>query len=310
MRQSRYFIQMDEHGVPEFLKSCLSKKKNGRCLVLSDTAALSRYRDFTETVKIRQLYLINCGDVLREARKINKGYDLIGAETDRIIDHIRRSQIDLAGFRTVIARIPERDGESFLSDVSFIKSHMVNLHRIFIIGSPSPQIIDHPMIKSADRAELSAFAKKERHMAKIPENMISAIDELVRKTKSDKTPEKLSEYRKIFKKCIPFGFRGWVTAFLLREYLSRDKSLKLPQLKEGVTLFIGIGKNRKVYPKDLIHLFINTGKIERDQIGEIRILDNYAFISIEKKSAGLAIENLNGINYRGRNLTVNFAKQK
>lgn len=148
-------------------------------------------------------------------------------------------------------------------------------------------------------------------MAKITESMISAMDGLLKKTKADNEPEKLAEYRKVFKKCVPLGFRGWVTAYLLKEYLSKNKSLNtLPVLKEGVTLFVGIGRNRKVFPKDLIHLFINTGKIDRAMIGEIRILDNYAFVSIEKEAADKAISALNGINYRGRNLNVNFAKQK
>lgn len=147
-------------------------------------------------------------------------------------------------------------------------------------------------------------------MAKMNKSLVGAMDELLTKTKGDNDPEKLAEYKKLFKKCVPLGFRGWVTAFLLREYLKKNRIAKMPTLTDGVSLFVGIGKNRKVYPKDLIHLFINTGKIERDSIGDIKILDNYAFVSIEKKVADMAIDNLNGINYRGRSLTVNYAKQK
>ncbi|MDC7219727.1 MAG: DbpA RNA binding domain-containing protein [Spirochaetales bacterium] len=310
MRQSRFFIQLSEEEENAFFLSCLNNRKVRGILVLSDETVLSRYREVSRSVNIKQLYLINHGDLLKESRKISRGYPLIGAITDSIIDQIRRSQIDLSQFDTVIAPLNGKDDESHLNDVSFIISHMLNTQSIFIIGSQALEVPDHPLIKTSAVLKKSAILDKENHVAKIPENMINAMDELVKKTRSDNEPEKLSEYRKVFKKCVPFGFRGWVTAFLLKEYLSKDKSLKMPQLKNGITLFIGIGKNRKVYPKDLIHLFINTGKIERGHIGEIRILDNYAFVTIEKKSADRAIENLNGINYRGRNLTVNYAKQK
>jgi hypothetical protein len=310
MKQSRYFIQLSEQEEKTFFLSRLKEDGKKGILVLSDETVLENYKEVSQTVNIKQLYLINNGDLLKESRKFKKGYTLIGSGTVSIIDHLRRSQIDLTSFGTLITRLPEKADQSYLSDISFIMSHMMNLRRLFIIGNPSPELIDHPLIQTALIPKKSALLKKERDVAKIPENMITAMDELVRKTKAVNEPEKLTEYRKIFKKCVPFGFRGWVTAFLLKEYLSKDKSLKMPQLKEGVTLFIGIGKNRKVYPKDLIHLFINTGKIERNHIGEIRILDNYAFVSIETKAAAKAIENLNGINYRGRSLTVNYAKQK
>ncbi len=310
MRPSYYAIQLNEREERTFLTSRLSDRKERGILVLSDESGLKIYESITNTLKARVLYLTGGANVLRESRKIRKGYHLIGSDTPGIIDQIRRKQIDLSPFRTIIARLPGKNKESFLGDVSFIISHMPGFHQLFIIGDISECSEDHPLLKSAETSVKFNTMEKERHVAKIPENMISAIDELVGKTRNDKEPETLAEYRKYFKKCVPLGFRGWVTAYLLREYLSRDKSFKLPQLTEGATLFIGIGKNRKVYPKDLIHLFINTGKVERSHIGEIRILDNYAFVSIEKASADKAIDNLNGINYRGRSLTVNYAKQK
>ena len=64
----------------------------------------------------------------------------------------------------------------------------------------------------------------------------------------------------------------------------------------GTTLFISVGKNRRVYPRDLIQLFVGTGKISREDIGEIKVLDSYSFITIKEASAATAIDNLDGIN--------------
>jgi len=310
MSYSSHIIPLNGKKELNFLFSFLARRENGRILILSDETVLLRYKEVLQAADIKQLYITEQSDVLKTSRKIKRDYTLIGAHPASIIDQIRRSQIDLSSFERMIVRIPEIREMSFLDDVSFVLSHLMSLKTLYIIPSSTRLSLNHPLLKSAGRAPRSIMNVKEKRMAKIPENMLKAIDELVRKTKTDREPEKLEEFRKLFKKAIPLGFRGWVAAYLLKEYMSKDKSLNMPLLEEGVTLFIGIGKNRKVYPKDLIHLFINTGKIERNHIGEIRILDNYAFITIEKKSADKAIENLNGINYRGRNLTVNYAKQK
>jgi hypothetical protein len=94
---------------------------------------------------------------------------------------------------------------------------------------------------------------------------------------------------------------------MFKEMTSKKVGRVVP---DGVSLFVSIGRNRKVYPKDLIHLFANTGKVDRNLIGDIKILDNYSFITINRKASETAIDNLDGIDYRGRKLTVNFAKKK
>ena len=101
--------------------------------------------------------------------------------------------------------------------------------------------------------------------------------------------------------------RSWVSAYLLKEFASKKTGRTV---QNGVSLFVSIGRNRKVYPKDLIHLFVNTGKVDRSMIGDIKILDNYSFITLNSQATETAIDNLDGIDFRGRKLTVNFAKKK
>lgn len=79
----------------------------------------------------------------------------------------------------------------------------------------------------------------------------------------------------------------------------------------GLTsVFVGIGKNRRVYPKDLIQLFSEIDGLETSDIGQIKILDNYSFVEVNPEKAQTAIEHLNGSEYRGRKVTVNFARRK
>ena len=80
--------------------------------------------------------------------------------------------------------------------------------------------------------------------------------------------------------------------------------------EEAVQLFVSIGRNRKVFPREILALIIAKVKLPRDDIGMIRILDNYSFVQIRNSSADKVIETLNGQKFRGRILTVNYARTR
>jgi hypothetical protein len=75
-------------------------------------------------------------------------------------------------------------------------------------------------------------------------------------------------------------------------------------------LFISIGKNRRLYPREVITLIMSKTAVSREDIGVIRILDNYSFVQVRDTKADEIIKALNGIRFRGRTLTVNYAKPK
>ncbi len=145
------------------------------------------------------------------------------------------------------------------------------------------------------------------------EDFSQMIGELFEQVTQKEDGEALIPYSKAFKKNIPLGYRRWVSAFLLREYLKKQRgrgpARPTASLNNGVELFVGVGRNRRVFPKDLIHLFINTGKCERDDIGNIKILDSYSFVEVSGESAPLLIDNLDGIDYKSKKLSVGFAKK-
>ena len=79
---------------------------------------------------------------------------------------------------------------------------------------------------------------------------------------------------------------------------------------QAVSIFISIGKNRRVYPRDLVGILIAVGGIERERIGDIKVLANYSFVQLYKEDAQTAIDKLNGYDYRGRKLAVSYSKQR
>ena len=56
------------------------------------------------------------------------------------------------------------------------------------------------------------------------------------------------------------------------------------QIDESLTatIFISIGRNRRIYPRDLVGLLVSVADLDRDRIGDIRVLANYSFVQLFK----------------------------
>ena len=78
----------------------------------------------------------------------------------------------------------------------------------------------------------------------------------------------------------------------------------------STTLFLSIGRNRRVYPRDLIGLIMQNVDIEREHIGEIRVLDNYSFVQVITEDAEKIISKLNDFEYRGRKMAVSYSRKR
>lgn len=188
------------------------------------------------------------------------------------------------------------------------------------------------------------------------EQLATFLQAAVQKVKTEEDVEVLAEFKKIFKKNVPFTLRGYVAAYLLKiatgyarrpylgkrdfnnsrrqdyrsdyhrtesaspataaEYQAEEPRVHTPhphvQIDPSVaaTIFVGIGRNRRVYPRDLVGLLVSVGGLDRDRIGDIRVLANYSFIQLFAEDADKAINSLNGYDYRGRKLSVSYSRQR
>jgi hypothetical protein len=132
------------------------------------------------------------------------------------------------------------------------------------------------------------------------------INNILTNIRQKADPDELNRLKKIVRKNVPLHLRSYFTAYLLKELMGkiRDKT------DVFTTLFVSIGKNRRVYPKDLADLFLQTLNLSRSDIGEIKVFDSYSFVEISLDHAANAISKLSGSNFRGRRITVNTAKKK
>lgn len=189
------------------------------------------------------------------------------------------------------------------------------------------------------------------------EQVANFLKASVQQVKTQEDVDVLKQFKKVFKKNIPWNLRGYVAAYLLkvatgnarrpfvprhdferdgfrrnRDDFSRSRSderrefsrsengegeeRRVPHARVEIdpsvaaTIFIGIGRNRRVFPRDLLGILINAAGIERDRIGDIRVLANYSFVQLFAEDADKAISALNGYEYRGRPLSVSYSRQR
>jgi hypothetical protein len=80
--------------------------------------------------------------------------------------------------------------------------------------------------------------------------------------------------------------------------------------EESVRLFVNIGRSRRLFPREILGLILSSARVSREDIGAIRILDNYSFVQVRNSVAEDIIAALHGKTFRGRALVVNYARTK
>ncbi|MFP3090679.1 DbpA RNA binding domain-containing protein [Treponema sp. TIM-1] len=159
------------------------------------------------------------------------------------------------------------------------------------------------------------------------------LAEFLDKIHTEADPELLNAYRSLIRREVSLFKRSYLSAYLLMLFEGQHtrkrpgKSAKPPRDRgdrtdrtevthyplaeeESARLFIGIGRNRKVFPRELLGLINAKTAVPREDIGAIRILDNYSFLQVRTSSADKIIEALNGSSFRGRTLVVNYARNR
>lgn len=188
-----------------------------------------------------------------------------------------------------------------------------------------------------------------RRDSEIDMNSVAAfLQDAVDKVKTQENLDLLTELKKVFKKNVPLTLRNYVAAYLVKETVKhfhgtyrsrkndfrdnkktfRDRNVRDSKTAETATedrtprprvqidpelaaiIFISIGRNRRVFPRDLVGLLVGGAGLERDRIGDIRVLANYSFVQLFKEDAEKAISVLNGYDYRGRKLAVSYSRTK
>jgi len=79
---------------------------------------------------------------------------------------------------------------------------------------------------------------------------------------------------------------------------------------EGTTVFFGMGKRQRLYPRVLLRILTEEGGLSFEEIGDIRSFDNYSFADLDPLCADGLIAGLDGKPFRGRGLPVSKARKR
>lgn len=179
------------------------------------------------------------------------------------------------------------------------------------------------------------------------EQITSLLEETLRSVENagEEEVKALDVIKKLFKK-VPFSRRKYVTAMLVKQailsgragrfarkedrhsrYESRteargskfeantsekfERSARVRIDKElSTSIFISVGRHSHVYKKDIVGILVSAAGLEHERIGDIRLFPKYSFVQLYKEDCQKVIDTLNGYEYRGRKLSVDYAQQK
>jgi hypothetical protein len=177
------------------------------------------------------------------------------------------------------------------------------------------------------------------------EKVMGQIAEILGDIQVEADIEKLRAYRSLFQKGTPLFRRSWVAAWLLMKQIEggdprRRQSQGAPRgiqaefevprsdashegsrspmdgqkyplaEEDSARLFINLGRSKRIFPREILGLIMTATTIPKEDIGAIRILENYSFVQVRRIVADDIIVALNGKPFRGRVLTVNYARNR
>lgn len=83
-----------------------------------------------------------------------------------------------------------------------------------------------------------------------------------------------------------------------------------PNPPDSKQIFISVGKQRKVFARDIERLVSEIAGIDKSHIGRIKTLPAYSFVNVSAEDCDAVIAALNGYEYRGQPLTVSYARRR
>ncbi len=102
---------------------------------------------------------------------------------------------------------------------------------------------------------------------------------------------------------------------VLPEYISDEvvfdepmQEYSLPELPEWQTIYIGSGKKNKINKVDIVGLFLKKGKLQKDELGLIDVLDHSAFVAVRRIKVKKVLQLLKNERIKGKKLKMEVSK--
>ena len=82
----------------------------------------------------------------------------------------------------------------------------------------------------------------------------------------------------------------------------------IPPLPQWETLYISVGKKEKVNKIDIVGLLLQKGKLQKDELGLIEVLDHCAFAAVKRHKTQTLLQNIKNEKLKGKSVKITIAK--
>ena len=83
---------------------------------------------------------------------------------------------------------------------------------------------------------------------------------------------------------------------------------ELPESPDWTTIYIGSGKKEKINKIDIVGLFFKKGRLQKDELGRIDVLDHSAFVAVKSGKVKKLLQNLKNEKIKGKKLKMEISK--
>lgn len=106
-----------------------------------------------------------------------------------------------------------------------------------------------------------------------------------------------------------------VAAALMHMVYSKEVSFDynksdLDTSSEYVRLFLTVGRMDNLTPKQLLQFFNNTARVNKEDVGDIDIMNKFTFVDVNEGASHAIIKNCNGKRLGGRKLKVEISEKR
>ncbi len=245
--------------------------------------------------------------------------DIKQAQRDRIMKKLKQGEIQILVATDVAARGIDVDGLELVINYDIPQEEEYYVHRIGRTGRNGNIGKAITFVVGKEKSKMYSIQKFAN--TKIKEGKIPTLEE-VNKIKNKQFVEKIQniidekEFQNtdiidelLGENSMEEIAKALITIATKKTIRKENKDLVTDE-KGNVRLFINVGKKDKIMPKDIVGSLASNSAISGEEIGKIKILDNFSFAEIPAKYATDILEGMKGKQIKGRDVNIEIANAK
>ncbi|SEF68230.1 ATP-dependent RNA helicase DeaD [Caloramator fervidus] len=261
-----------------------------------------------------------------QARGYNAGAlhgDMKQPQRDKVMLKFRTGQIDILVATDVAARGIDVENVDVVFNFDVPQDEEYYVHRIGRTGRAGRYGRAFTFVSGKEiykLRDIQKYTKTKIKLEKIPtlhdveESKASLIIDKVKRIINE---DNLERYIDIIERIINEEYTSLdVAAALLKIIINQDKRFediddnKVDFESGMVRLFINVGRNHKISPKDIVGAIADKVKLPGDLIGRIDIYDKFSFVEVPVEYAKEVLEIMKDNTIKGKRINIEIAKSK